>query len=178
MIKAAWSAIHVMTFMVLAGCSFSHQVSVQDDFTAEAEDLPRISSTGPVAIDMQTQKPSGSIELCKAGGRTYYADYGTISDFALSSAGNILERNGVEVSDSAEKRLTIIALDGTCKTSGLLLNFIMDMTVKTGDGRMKDFSGYQKMMHLPERDFALSAATLNVVLGMFSDPEIQQYLKE
>ena len=178
MIQKARLVIIVIVVLIATGCSFTHQVNIQQDLIAEEEDLPKISSTGPVTVVMKAQNPSGSVELCKAGGRTYFSDYKRISEFALSSAKDILGKNGIEVNDSAEKQLTITALEGKCNVSGLLLNFIMDMTVETGNGITKEYSGCQKMMHLPERDFALSAATLNAVLDMFADLEIQRYLKE
>ena len=178
MLKKAGLFIIVIALLVVSGCSFTHQVNIQKDFVAEAKDLPKISSTGPVSVVMKAQIPSGSVELCEAGGRTYLADYATISEYALSSAKDVLNRNGIEVNDSAEKQLTITSLEGTCKTSHFLLQFTMDMTVKTGNGITKEYSGYQNMMHLNQRDFALSAAVLNSVLNMIAGDDIQKYLKE
>ena len=175
MLQRIWFAIGLL---IMTGCSFSHQVNIQNDFVAEEKVLPKISSTGPVAVVMQVQNPSGSIELCNAAGRTYFSDYEKISKYALNTTKDILKRNSIEVSDAAGKKLTIKSLDGTCRPSDLLLSFVMDITVETGNGLTKTYSGYQRMFHLYERDFALSAATLNAVLDMFADDEIQRYLKE
>lgn len=178
MIQRVGLVMIVFFGMAMMGCSFSHQVNIQREFVVEEKLLPEISTSGPVAVMMKAKEKSGMNEICKAGGRTYLSDNQMISEYAISTAKDMLTRNGVAVSDSADKQLIITSLDGGCDMSGMLLRFKMDMTVNTGDGVTDKFSGDQKMMHVYERDFALSAATLNAVLEMLSDEKIQQYLKE
>ncbi len=168
--------IHIILLaVVIAGCS--HQVNVQHTLVAEEHLLPAISSSGLVAVIDQSQKPLGETEFCDAFGRAYSTQYNDFSAYAMHSIADLLTRNNIHVDATAEKKLIISDLKAACETDGLL-KFSMALTVTTGNGLKKSFRGHQRFFHLYERDFALSAATLNAALEMFKDDDILDYLKQ
>ena len=105
-------------------------------------------------------------------------DYADLTDYAVQSLTDIFTRNEVEVTEGAEKSLTISIDHASCVQELNAMKYVVDLNVIAGDQPPKQFSGYQRLWSARAMSFTVTAATLNAVLEMFKDDAIMNYLED
>ena len=130
-------------------------------------------------VTVEIQQPPRVIKIYSdlSGGK-WLANENDITQAAQHIAKDMLRQNNIELSESADKSLTLSLVEAVAEGT-MVVKANVRMKVKAGENLVKEFHGYQNFSgSLYSLNWAVESATFHSVKLMFEDPEILKYLSD
>jgi len=130
----------------------------------------------PVAFS-NVSSQSGDITLGKWLGAKAVGDLYEFTESSIGAAKNIFERQGIEVTSSANKILELSVYDAKVKQGMVMFEVKATLRVRTGDGLIKEYVGVKKFGNAYATSPAVERALAQCVMQMLNDKDILEYLE-
>jgi hypothetical protein len=171
----ARSCLGIAIAVALAGC-----VTIRTNTKAPAipdTEVPKLSVQQPIALRNAAATPREIIIGNWLGGKAY-GDLNAFTESSIGAAEAIFARQGIEVTESAD-RVLALAVSGAKAEQGMVkFRATTTLSVETGDGLRKEFSGTHNYPNGYGTTFAIERALAQCVAKMLNDKDIIRYLEE
>ena len=167
-------SIWVLVLFVSNGC-ISHQTNVQG-IGVRGDVVGTLRMNQPVAIRNDAPE-TGRKRIESSFGNNYYGDFHQYTAACIKTLTMELERQNIQVSDSARKTLSLAVVDATQQMNAFNFKAFVTLTVKTGSGLEKQYVGEQTHGNGWGTTPAVEHALAHCIEQMLSDQDIISYLE-